>query len=157
MCVCQAVLSSGSRTCGRGSNHSSVWGGEGGAHFCPGPSSTRACPNLRTCLTYRVSRRDNGRRRGAAWWGCPLASVIAGKGGVSAGQEEKRWMIIKPESLRQVLLTQNERFGRINELLNTVAIECPCCIQQPVRDAGVSQWDILITAIKRLVHKHKWY
>lgn len=66
-------------------------------------------------------------------------------------------MIIKPESLRQVLLTQNERFGGINEVLNTVAIESPCCIQQPARDANVSQWGILITAIKRPVHKHNWY
>lgn len=66
-------------------------------------------------------------------------------------------MIIKPESLRQVLLTQNERFRGINEVLNTVAIESPCCIQQPVRDTNVSQWEILITAIKRPVHKHNWY
>lgn len=66
-------------------------------------------------------------------------------------------MIIKPKSLRQVLLTQNERLRGINEVLNTVAIESPCCTQQPVRDTDVSQWDILITAIKQPVHKHNWY
>lgn len=131
--------------------------GGGGTHLCTGPSSVRARPNLRTRLTYRVGRRDNGRRRGAVWWGRPLASAAAGERWGECGAGRKRWMIMKPESLRQVLLTQNERFGGINELLNTVAIECPCCIQQPVRDASVSHWDILITAIKRLVHKHKWY
>lgn len=92
--------------------------------------------------------------------GAPLRIGLRGGGwlgGGQAGQRRKRWMIIKPESLRQVLLTQNERFRGIDEVLNTAAVESPRCIRQPVRDTNVSQWDILITAIKQPVHKHNWY